>query len=109
MEGFPEAFPFYKEGNRLPHVTAMAFPGVVNEALLYALNQNGLYASIGGGTSQKLALILQASGVAESLAQSAISFSLSRETHEDDIEKAAEIVVEAAKKLARTSHHLRAP
>lgn len=107
VEGFPEAVLFFKEGQRLPHVTAIAFPGVVNEALLYMLNQSGVYASIGGGNSQKLALILQASGVPEVIAQCAISFSLSRETHEDDIERTAEIVVDAAKKLARTSSHLR--
>lgn len=105
-EGFPQATVFFKESNRLPHITAIGFPGVVNEALLYMLNQNGVYASIGGGVSQKLSLILQASGVPETLAQTAISFCLSRETNEDEIDKAAEITIDAARKLAKTSAHL---
>lgn len=106
IEGFPQAVVFFKDSNRLPHITAIGFPGAVNEALLYTLNQNGVFASIGGSVSQKLSLILQASGIPETLAQTAISFGLSRETNEDEIDKAAEIVVESAKKLAKTSSHL---
>lgn len=105
-EGFPAAIIFFKESNRLPHITAIGFPGIVNEALLFLLNQSGLYACIGGGVSQKLSLILQASGIPERLAQTGISFCLSRETSEDDVDKAADIILECVKKLAKNSSHL---
>ena len=50
---------------RLPHCTTLLFPGIANEALLFALNRRGLYASIGGGSFQQLGLMLAASGLNE--------------------------------------------
>jgi cysteine desulfurase len=101
--GFPSAIPFFKDTERLPHITAIGFPGISNEALLFALNRKGIYASIGGGSFQQIGLILSASGIDEKLAHTAIHFSLSRETTEDEIDKAIEIIVETAKKLAKVS------
>lgn len=103
-DGFPEAQILLKDvQERLPHCTAIAFPGIANEALLYALNRKGVYASIGGGCFQQLALILAASGVSDILAHTAVSFSLSRETTEDEIDNASEIICEAAKRLRKLS------
>jgi cysteine desulfurase len=99
----PEAVPFFQDQERLPNCTAIGFPGVVNEPLLYLLNQKGVYASIGGGSSQQLKLVLSASGIEEKLAGSAVSFSLSRETTEDEIDRAIEIVGECVKHLRKIS------
>lgn len=99
--GFPEAQILLRDQERLPHCTAIAFPGIANEALLYLLNRKGVYASIGGGCFQQIALILTASGVPEALAHSAISFSLSRETSDEEIDRASEIICETAKKLKK--------
>lgn len=96
---FNEAIPFFKEEERLPHITAIGFPGIANEALLYHLNRKGVYASIGGGNFQQIGLVLADSGIDEKLAQTAISFSLSRETTEADIDEAIEIISSCAKKL----------
>lgn len=105
QEGFPEAQILLKDVHeRLPHCTAIAFPGIANEALLYALNRKGVFASIGGGCFQQLALILAASGVPDTLAHTAVSFSLSRETTEDEIDRASEIICEAAKRLRKLSY-----
>lgn len=101
--GFPEAIPLFRREQRLPHITCIAFPGIANEALLFSLNRRGIYACIGGGSFQQIALILTASGIPETTAQSAVSFSLSRETTEDDIERATDIIVETASKLRRQS------
>jgi len=103
VANYPEAVPFYSDQERLPHCTTIAFPGITNEALLYALNRKGLYASIGGGSFQQLGLILAGAGVSEILAHTAISFSLSRETQEEEIVKAVDIIVDAAKRLRRIS------
>jgi|688.fasta_scaffold05464_5 cysteine desulfurase len=107
-QGFPDACIFFKEEERLPHITAMAFPGVANEALLFMLSRKGVYASIGGGSFQQIGLVLTASGFDETLASSALSFSLSRETTEDQIDRAIDIIVESAKKLHKISNAFRA-
>lgn len=96
------ATPFFKNQPRLPHITSLAFPGVSNEALLYSLNRRGLFGCIGGGAFQQIALILGASGVNEPLANSAISFALSRETTESDIDQAIAIISDCYAKLQAT-------
>lgn len=101
---YPEAMPFYQAQERLPHCTTIAFPGIVNETLLYALNRQGVYACIGGGSFQQLALMLKGAGVAPELAQTALSFSLSRETTENEIDKAIEIIAATVKKLSKMSY-----
>ncbi len=100
---FPKAMPLFQNAERLPHVSAIAFPGIANEALLFALNRKGVYASIGGGNYQQIGLILNACGIEETLSHTAVNFTLSRETTEDEIDRAIEVIAEAAKQLSRTS------
>ena len=102
----PDAVIFFKDQERIPTTTAIGFPGVANEALLYLLNRKGVYASIGGGSYQQIGLILMASHIEESLAHSALSFSLSRETTEDEIDRAVEIIVDSVTRLRKISHKL---
>jgi cysteine desulfurase len=102
----PDAVAFFTKVERLPNTTAIAFPGVSNEALLYALNRRGVYGCIGGGSHQQIGLILAASGVDEVLAHTAISFSLSRETTESEIDRAIEIITETVAKLRKVSRAL---
>lgn len=106
LAGYPDAVVFFKDSERLPHCTAISFPGIANEALLFALNRKQIFASIGGGTFQQLSLILEACGIESRLAHSALSFSLSRETTEAEIEKAVDIIVETAKKMRKSSLHI---
>lgn len=103
LEALPNAVVHFKDEERLPHITAIGFPGVANEALLFSLNRQGVYASIGGGSFQQLGLILAASKIPEPLAHSSISFSLSRETTEEDIEHAIAIIVQSVQKLRKLS------
>lgn len=103
LEAIPDAVVHFKEEERVPHISAIGFPGVANEALLYLLNKQGVYASIGGGSFQQLGLLLAASKVAEPLAHSSMSFSLSRETTEEEIEQAVSIVSQSVQKLRKLS------
>lgn len=105
MNEYPEAMPLFRDQERLPHCTTIAFPGMVNESLLYALNRKSLFASIGGGSFQQIALILANAGVALPLAQCAVNFSLSRETSEDEIDRAIAIIGDVAKKLRKYGDH----
>jgi cysteine desulfurase len=102
----PEAVVFFQDQERLPNCTAIAFPGIANEALLYLLNRRGVYASIGGGTYQQIGLILSNCGIDPILAHTAISFSLSRETTEDEIDRAIEIIAESIRHLRKMSQQV---
>lgn len=103
LKGFPQAKICFKEQERLPHCTTLLFPGIANEALLFLLNRRGVCASIGGGNFQQLGLMLSFSGIEETLAHSAVSFSLSRYTTEEEIDRAIAMIVESAHMLARLS------
>lgn len=105
-EGFADAVLFFQNQERLPHCCVIGFPGIANEAMLYALNRKEVYASIGGGFFQQIGLILKASGIEETLAHSSVSFSLSRETTEDEIDRAIRIITETAHKLRKMSFKL---
>jgi cysteine desulfurase len=90
---------FFQDVERLPNTAVIAFPGVHAEALLFFLNRKGVYATCGGGNAQKLSHVLQLCGVEPSLAQSAVSFNLSYETTEEEIDLALEVIHQAVKKL----------
>jgi cysteine desulfurase len=99
----PEAQTCFQGAERLPHVSCICFPGVSNEALLYYLNQRGVFASIGGGALQQIALLLTAKGFDEEMAQCAVSFSLSYETTDADIDYALSALDESLHQLRRLS------
>lgn len=91
----PQAQLLFKNQERLPHISVAAFPGIVNETFLYLLNRKKVYASIGGGSFQQLTLLVQACGIPQHIAQCALSFSLSRDTSDDDVDTAVEIITAA--------------
>jgi cysteine desulfurase len=91
------------DAERLPHVTTICFPGIVNEALLFALNRSKIFACIGGGMFQQLALNLIGYGIQPALAYSSISFSLGRDTDDEDIKRAIEGVTAAFRQLMATA------
>jgi cysteine desulfurase len=103
LKGYPKAQICFKQQERLPHCTTILFPGVVNEALLFHLNRRQLCACMGGGNFQQLALLLRYAGIEENVAHSALSFSLSRYTTEEEIDRAIQIIVDTAESLAHAS------
>ncbi len=106
LAAVPDSQAFFRDQERVPHITAMTFPGISNELLLYALNRKHLFASMGGGSFQQIGLILAASGIDTALANSALSFCLSRETTEDEIDRAISIIAETVKRLRKLSGRL---
>lgn len=103
VDAYPDARILFPGSLRLPHVSVIAFPGIVNEMMLYRLNQAGVCASIGGGSSQQLSLLLKACKVEPLLALSAVHFSLSRETKEEEIDRAIVLIAGIAKELRTLS------
>lgn len=107
LAAIPQAVIFFRDQERLPHCSAMGFPGIANEALLFSLNRKGIYASMGGGNFQQLGLLLASCKIEESLAHSAISFSLSRYTTEEEIDRAIPLIAEAVQSLLKMSKIIR--
>ncbi|MCH9614734.1 MAG: Cysteine desulfurase IscS [Chlamydiia bacterium] len=83
----------FQETERLPNVTAIIFPGIAHELLLYHAIEEGLYATFGGGRMQRLP-------------RDVLSFALGRETTADEIEKAASIINALKTKLTPLSEAL---
>ncbi|MBS0627085.1 MAG: aminotransferase class V-fold PLP-dependent enzyme, partial [Verrucomicrobia bacterium] len=105
-EKISDSVVIFKEADRLPNVTVIAFPGVYSESLLYLLNSKGLYASMGGGKFQRLETILSAAGVDKHLARCSLSFSLSWITSEEEIEIAIEVISLCVKQIKSCSKEI---
>lgn len=103
----PDAKALFTDQQRVPHISAIAFPGIINEALLYALNRRHLCACIGGGSFQQIGLVLKACGFDDLTAHSAVSFSLSRETTDSQVDQAILIISEAVSQLRNISQSFR--
>jgi cysteine desulfurase len=82
-------------GPRLPHILSIAFRGQPSDAVLMALDLEGVSASAGSACaagSLEPSHVIAALGVAPEFATSVVRFSLGRTTGAADIEAAAEIV-----------------
>ena len=102
-ENIPEAVVFFHDVERVTSCTAIAFPGVSNEALLHALSSQGVFASFGGGQFQQIALILGSCAVPAALGQTALCFSFSRLITEEEIDDAVEKISATVKRLQKLS------
>lgn len=94
----PSAEILFQNVERLPHISCIAFPGVMSEALLFALHRRGVYASLGGGQYQKLSSQLKN--------PCALSFAISHETTEDELAHALDVIVSSVRKLSTLSQSL---
>lgn len=86
----------FKDSCRLPNTSLIAFENVHQEALLYFLNRKGVYAAIGGAYAGHLSRI----------DETAISFTLSRMTTEEEILRAAKIINDTVRELQTISENL---
>lgn len=98
INGIPDAHVLFSAAERLPHISAIVFPGVSSELLAFHLREQGVYASFGGGRAQKLEYPLIAAGVNPIDAKSTLSFSLSRDTTQEEVRRAIGIIVDCAQK-----------
>jgi cysteine desulfurase len=106
VENYPEAQVLFSKETRLPHCSCMVFPGIESELFAFSLNRKGVYACIGGGSFQKIEKVLYGASEDPHFAKCALSFSLTKETSEDEIERAVRIIVDTAKKLRKISRGL---
>jgi cysteine desulfurase len=88
---------------RTPNTTKIGFERLSAEAILVALSERGVCASSGSACSSgslEPSHVLQAMGIDQAVAHGAVRFSLSRETTEQEIDRALEIIPSVARRLA---------
>lgn len=93
----------FADSERLPNCTALTFPGIANDALLFSIAQRKLQACFGGGKFQRIGLVLEASGIDPVIANTALSFALSRFSTEEEIDQAISIIAEETTRLRKMS------
>ncbi len=87
----------------VPTTVNASFPGVAAEPLVHALEERGVVASTGSACSSKHAArspVLRAMGLPEERIASALRFSLSRETTDDEVRRALAALGEALAQLS---------
>ncbi|MGE0090154.1 MAG: cysteine desulfurase family protein [Bacteroidales bacterium] len=87
---------------RLPNTLNISFPGIEANVLLSELEQQGIAASAGAAChtgSVKVSLVLQAINLNTKFAMGTIRFSVGKYTHEEEITRASEIIIEIVNKL----------
>ncbi len=92
--------------HRTPNTTLISFRGIEGESMLWDLNRSGIGASTGSAcASEDLEAnsVMEAIGADEDLAHTAIRFSLSRYTTQEELDYTLEVVKNAVKRLREIS------
>ncbi len=107
LQGCPGAEVVFKKMRRLPNCTVLTFSKIHSDALLFLLHRHQVYASLGGGHAQRLSHLLVASEIDSVRAQCALSFSLSFQTTEEEIDRAIAVIIKCVHQLSQQSRALR--
>lgn len=98
----PDTFVVTPRNKRTPNTLLISFRGIEGESMLWDLNRAGIAASTGSAcASEDLEAnsVMEAIGAAEDLAHTAVRFSLSRYTTEEEIEYTIDVVKKAVERL----------
>jgi cysteine desulfurase len=96
------AAPVTVNGNGVPHILNVSFPGCLAEGLLMALDLAGVSCSAGSACSSGSLLpspVLRAMGLPESELRSAVRFSFAPATTEAEVDDAADRIIAAVARL----------
>jgi len=102
----PNTFVVTPRENRTPNTILISFRGIEGESMLWDLNQAGIGASTGSAcASEDLEAnsVMEAIGADEDLAHTAIRFSMSRYTTQEEIDYTLEVVKKAVARLREIS------
>lgn len=103
LKAIPEVKIHFRDQERLPHISCISFPGCPSEPFLYLLNKEECFATMGGGQLQQIGYVLSALDVSEQESMTALSFSLSRETTDQEVEEAIVKIHKVYQILHKTS------
>ncbi len=102
----PDTFVVTPRRNRTPNTILISFRGIEGESMLWDLNREGIAASTGSAcASEDLEAnsVMEAIGADEDLAHTAIRFSLSRYTTQEELDHTLEVVKKAVTRLREIS------
>ena len=102
----PDTFVVTPRNRRTPNTILISFRGIEGESMLWDLNRAGIGASTGSAcASEDLEAnsVMEAIGADEDLAHTAIRFSLSRYTTEEELEYTLDVVKKAVARLREIS------
>lgn len=97
-----DVFVVGKKENRVPNTILASIKGVEGEAMLWDLNKKGIAASTGSACASETLEsnpVMEAIGVSDNLAHTAVRLSLSRFTTEDEIDYAIDVITKAIVRL----------
>jgi cysteine desulfurase len=103
--GKPETVVNGGSAARVPHCTNISFPGIDRQALLLALDQEGICCSTGSACasgSSEPSPVLMAMLCSDSVIEGSLRISLGIETSAAEIEQAAQIILRTVVKLGRS-------
>jgi cysteine desulfurase len=102
LAGLASAEPVVMNGDGVPHIANLAFPGVQADALLMALDLAGVACSTGSACSSGSLLpspVLRAMNVDDAVLRSAMRFSFSPLTTEADVDLASNRIINSVNNL----------
>ncbi len=102
----PDTFVVTPRNKRTPNTILISFRGIEGESMLWDLNREGIGASTGSAcASEDLEAnsVMEAIGAAEDLAHTAIRFSLSRYTTQEELDHTLAVVKRAVARLREIS------
>lgn len=103
IDAMPAVQILFPRVEQLSNTSVIAFPGIHSEALLYALHDKEVYASIGNPNGQSLARILSTCPEYACLADQSIHCSFTLDINEEDLVEITHRIVHAAKSLHTVS------
>lgn len=101
----PDAVPHGHPTDTLPGLLNIGFPGIDGDAFIHCLN--GVAVSQGASCSAgsfEPSHVLRALGVSDELARASIRMGVGRFTTADEIDRAAELIVDAVRRLKQVPH-----
>lgn len=105
LAAVPWAVAVAATADRLPHIASISFPGVRSDAMLLALDLEGVSASAGSACaagSLEPSYVVAALGLPEAVTRGVIRFSIGRSTTEAEVDRAAGIAGAIGKRMEPT-------
>lgn len=103
IDGMPSAQILFSRVEQLSNTSVIAFPGIHSEALLYALHDKEIYASIGNPNYESLARILSTCSECAHWASEAVHFSFTLNINEQDLIEISDRIINAVESLRTVS------
>ena len=103
LTALPETVVNGRSAPRLWNTTNLGFPRLEAEAILVALSERGVHASAGAACSSGSldpSPVLLAMGVPPDVAHGSVRFSLGRHTTGEELDRAADLIVQVVRRLA---------